>query len=119
VNAKGAEDVCAELNKTTPNIAQSAQVDVTDWNAQAKVFSQAVHAFGRIDYVYSIAGIGERRWLPHDPNASGFEMPDLSTLDVDLRGLLFTVALAVQQFRKQEPNKDGFRGKSAYYSSMT
>ena len=112
-------------------MAKGAQMDVTDWNSQAKasihpwlfppssgsdwqkVFSQVVHDFGRIDYVYPIAGIGERRWLPHDPNATGFELPDLSVLDVDLKGLFYTVGLAIQQFRKQEP-KNGFRGKSEH-----
>ncbi len=107
----GAQEVCEELNKSGENMAQSAQMDATDWNSQAKVFGEAVHAFGRIDYVYPIAGIGERRWLPNDPMQSGFEAPDLTVLDVDLKGLLYTVGLAIQQFRKQEP-KDGFRGKS-------
>ena len=110
-NGKGAQEVCDELNKSGDNMAQSAQMDATDWNSQAKVFGEAVHAFGRIDYVYPIAGIGERRWLPNDPMQSGFEAPDLTVLDVDLKGLLYTVGLAIQQFRKQEP-KDGFRGKS-------
>ena len=110
-NGKGAQEVCDELNKSGNNMAQSAQMDATDWNSQAKVFGEAVHAFGRIDYVYPIAGIGERRWLPNDPMQSGFEAPDLTVLDVDLKGLLYTVGLAIQQFRKQEP-KDGFRGKS-------
>ena len=108
---KGAEEVCAELNKSGDNVAQCAQMDATDWNSQAKVFGQAVHAFGRVDYVYSIAGVGERAWMQNDPMASGFEAPDLTVLDVDLKGLMYTVSLAIQQFRKQEP-KNGFRGKS-------
>ena len=117
-NGKGAEEVCAELNQSGEGMAQSAQVDATDWNSQAKVFGQAVHAFGRVDYVYPIAGVGERRWLPNDPMASGFEAPDLTVLDVDLKGLMYTVALAIQQFRKQEP-KNGFRGKSTRHNPNT
>jgi len=113
----GAEAVVAELNKSE-KVATCAHVDVVNWNSQAKAFSQAVADFGRIDYVYPIAGIGERAWIPNDPGRSGFEMPDLSVIDVDLTGVLYTVGLAVQQFRKQEPGKHGFRGKIGCVASI-
>jgi NAD(P)-dependent dehydrogenase (short-subunit alcohol dehydrogenase family) len=60
INAKGVEAVAAEFNKSDPQNAQSTNVDVGDWNSQAEAFGKAVHAFGRIDYVYPIAGVGER-----------------------------------------------------------
>ena len=118
VNASGASSVADALNKSSPGLAQSTSVDVTDWNAQAKAFGQAVHAFGRIDYVYPIAGVGERRWMPHDPMATGFEAPDLTVMDVDLKGLLYTCSLAIQQMRKQDKDKNGFRGKIAMVASV-
>ena len=93
-------------------MAQATKVDVTDWNAQAKAFGQAVHAFGRIDYVYPIAGVGERKWMDNDPTKSGFEAPDLTVMDIDLKGLLYTISLAIQQFRGQDKDENGFRGKS-------
>lgn len=68
--------------------------------------------FGRIDYVYPIAGIGERVSIANKPSSTGFEMPDLTVLDVDLTGVLYTISLAVQQFRRQEPGKNGLRGQS-------
>ena len=93
-------------------VACCEAVDVVDWNQQAKVFGRAVAKFGRIDYVYPIAGVTEKKWLPNDPHSStGFEKPDLTTLDVNLNGVMYTVSLALQQFRRQEV-KDGFRGKS-------
>lgn len=95
-------------------MAACAQMDAIDWNSQAKVFGQAVADYRRIDYVYPIAGIGERQWMPNDPSASGFVQPDLTVLDIDVTGVLYTVSLAVQQFRKQEPDKNGFRGKSEF-----
>ncbi len=112
MNESGAEEVAKELNKSDENMAQATGVDVTDWNAQAKAFGQAVHAFGRIDYVYPIAGVGERKWMDNDATKSGFEAPDLTVMDVDLKGLLYTISLAIQQFRKQEKDSNGFRGKS-------
>ncbi|KAL2432205.1 hypothetical protein ABEF95_001118 [Exophiala dermatitidis] len=113
----GARKLVDELNKES-QVARCAHVDVADWNSQAKAFSQAVADFGRIDYVYPVAGIGERPWIPNDPSLSGFEAPDLTVLDVDLIGVLYTIALAVQQFRKQEPGKHGFRGKIGCVASV-
>lgn len=91
------------------------ECDLADWKSQVKVFTQAVSAFGRIDYVYGIGGIGERRWLPNNvATTSGheFEMPDLTTLEIDLIGVLYTASLAIQQGRRQEPGANGWRCKS-------
>jgi len=118
INAEGAEAVAAGFNKSDPQNAQSTNVDVGDWNSQAEAFGKAVHAFGRIDYVYPIAGVGERSWTPNDPTrTSGFEKPDLTVIDLDLTGVMYTVSLAVQQFRRQEPEQ-GFRGKIGCVASV-
>ena len=117
-NREGAGAVADSLNQKHQKehqIAHSATIDTADWNSQAKAFAQAVAQFGRIDYVYPIAGIGERVWTPNDPTqSSGFEKPDLTVLDVDLTGVLYTVSLAVQQFRRQEVGQNGTRGKSEF-----
>ncbi|KAL2444603.1 hypothetical protein ABEF95_017101 [Exophiala dermatitidis] len=113
----GAQKLVDELNKES-QVARCAHVDAASWNSQAKAFSQAVADFGRIDYVYPVAGIGERPWIPNDPSLSGFEAPDLTVLNVDLIGVLYTIALAVQQFRKQVPGKHGFRGKIGCVASV-
>lgn len=95
---------------------QFAKVDLADWKSQVKAFTQCVSAFPRIDYVYGIGGIGERRWLPNNATSDNhdFEMPDLSVLDIDLYGVLYTTSLAVQQARRQEVGPNGFRCKSEY-----
>lgn len=98
-------------------MAEYAVVDVSKWDSLAKAFGQAVETFERIDYVYAIAGINERQWLTNDIGITGFQPPDLSVLDINLKGVLYTVALAVQQFRRQRPNGDGFRGKSMFGST--
>ena len=60
-------------------------------------------------------GISERKWTPHqEGGGKGFVKPDLSVLDIDLTGVFYTVSLAVQQFRRQEPDQNGFRGKSEF-----
>ena len=93
-------------------LAWYTTVDTADWNSQAEAFSKAVGQLGRIDYVYPIAGVGERVWTPNDPSASGFVKPDLTVIDIDLYGVMYTVSLALQQFRRQEVGKNGTRGKS-------
>lgn len=62
--------------------------------------------------------MGERVWTPNQPAmTSGFEKPDLTVIDLDLTGVMYTVSLAVQQFRRQEP-KNGFRGKIGCVASI-
>lgn len=109
-DVEGASAYAEELN-TSSKVAFAAQVDVTSWDQQVSAFERAIKEFGRIDYVFPIAGINERAWIPNDPGSKGFVKPDLTVLDADVNGVLYTVALAVQQFRRQEP-QHGFRGKS-------
>ncbi|OAL33228.1 hypothetical protein AYO20_07545 [Fonsecaea nubica] len=104
-------DFAAELNETA-QVAWTAQVDVTNWDEQVSAFEKAVDTFGRIDYVFPIAGLSERRSFPNrGKDLKGFEKPDLSVIDVNLTGVLYTVSLALQQFRRQDVNKFGFKGK--------
>ena len=42
-------------------VALVGEVNVTDWDQQASCFEAAVKEFGRIDYVYPIAGEWFRR----------------------------------------------------------
>lgn len=87
-------------------------MDAADWDSQLAAFQKALAEFGRIDYVFAIAGIGERKWIPNNPETLDFAKPDLSVLDIDLTGVLYTAALAIQQMRRQQPDETGYRGKS-------
>ena len=77
-------------------------------------FEKAIDVFERIDYVFPVAGIGEKRALPNRPNATGpFDKPDLAVMDVDGTGMIYTIWLGVQHFRRQKIlNRYGFKGKS-------
>lgn len=98
-------------------IVAALQLNAADWNSQVQTFEDALRALGgRIDYVYPIAGIGERMSIPNDPKSKVFVKPDLSVLDVDLYGFLYTTSLAIQQMRRQEKDEQGFRGKSELIS---
>ncbi|SCO89068.1 uncharacterized protein FRV6_13196 [Fusarium oxysporum] len=115
-NLEGAEEACEEFNKGAL-VAWAVQADVGDWESQKQAFEVAVEKLGRVDYVFPIAGITERPWNAKQPSGSGFVKPNLSVLDVNATGALYTCSLAIQQFRTQEPGKYGFRGKIVVVSS--
>ncbi|KAK5172149.1 uncharacterized protein LTR77_003787 [Saxophila tyrrhenica] len=114
MNLEGAQKTASQLG----NGAMAVQVNAADWDSQLAAFEKAVDAFGRLDYVFPIAGIGERAAIKNDPKATRFQKPDLAVVDVDLTGVLYTSFLAVQQMRRQEKDKDGFRGKIAVTASV-
>lgn len=107
-NFDGAKATADKIGKG----AFAVEVSVTDWDSQKAAFEKAVKEFGRIDYVFPIAGIGERKAIKNDPTATEYEKPDLTVLDVDLNGVLYTAFLAIQQFRHQDKDNTGYRGRS-------
>ncbi|KAL3954163.1 hypothetical protein ACCO45_012119 [Purpureocillium lilacinum] len=91
-----------------------AVVDVTVWESQVAAFQRAVDLLGRIDYVFPFAGIGENDWSPSKDDSGepqDFKKPNLSVVDINLTGVLYTVSIAVQHFRRQQLDCNGFRGK--------
>ena len=109
-NLDGAKSVASKIGKG----AIAVEVDAGDWDSQLAAFEKAIKEFGRLDYVFAIAGIGERKAIKNDPKATGFQKPDLTVIDIDLYGVLYTAFLAVQQMRRQEKDSSGYRGKSEY-----
>ncbi|KAH7408656.1 hypothetical protein DE146DRAFT_629549 [Phaeosphaeria sp. MPI-PUGE-AT-0046c] len=110
---------------------QCVECDTASWDSQVSAFQTARELLGgRIDFVAPIAGIGEKKWLPtfEELGKAGpgdaFVKPDLSVIDIDLTGVLYTIALAIQQFRRQEPvswsegSKEKHRGKIGLVASV-
>ena len=109
-NLDGAKSQAEKLGKG----AIAVEINVADWDSQLAAFEHAVKEFGRIDYVFPIAGIGERKAIKHDPKATGFQKPDLTVIDIDLSGVLYTAFLAIQQMRRQDKDSSGTRGRSKH-----
>jgi len=59
IRAAAAQETAAAIHAVTPGRALGAGVDVTDESQVAAMVQQAVAAFGRLDVLYSNAGIGE------------------------------------------------------------
>lgn len=114
INLDRARTVAAILNShVDAQLVLPYEVDVSNWESQRQAFSKAVEDLGRIDLVFPIAGIGENKsWMPNDNSLGGFSRPDLTIIDVNLNGVLYTSSLAIQQMRKQDKDVRGFRGKS-------
>lgn len=111
---EGARSLAQGLNASSPAepVVKAIAVDVASWESQLEAFETVLKDVSRIDYVFPIAGIGERVWIQNDPAAKGFIKPDLTVLDVDLYGVMYTISLAIQQFRRQDKDTVGSRGKS-------
>ena len=67
---------------------------------------------------YGVWWLGSTRLHGKDATASGlfalvlFPLTAKQVIDVDLTGVLNTISLAIQHFRRQEVRETGFRGKS-------
>jgi NAD(P)-dependent dehydrogenase (short-subunit alcohol dehydrogenase family) len=52
--------------------------NVTDWEQQVAVFKAIVAKWGRVDYVFANAGIGEKIWLDRQtPMEGDYVKPNL------------------------------------------
>ena len=111
-NFAGAQEIAQKLQKGGSAKSFAVEFNAIDWDSQVGAFQKAVDTFGRLDYVFPIAGIGERKAIKDDPKDKSWQKPDLTVIDVDLNGVLYTSYLAIQQFRRQEKGSDGIRGRS-------
>ncbi|KAF2852653.1 NAD(P)-binding protein [Plenodomus tracheiphilus IPT5] len=122
----GVQTVATSHNQRHP-ILGFTECEVSSWDSQLAAFQQGLMFLeGRIDFVAPVAGIGEKQWLPFGAesncmSAGEFAKPNLSVVDVDLTGVLYTISLAVQQFRRQDILEDDrwqFRGKIGLVGSV-
>ncbi|KAJ7354460.1 NAD-P-binding protein [Mycena albidolilacea] len=123
LNSEAGAEFASELNKKAGSIiAIAIKTDTTVWEDQVAAFQQAKNTFERIDYVFANAGIAEHPWLPpFDPETATSRplvKPDLATVDINLTGQLYTAALALQTFERQEIGPSGFRGKLILTASV-
>jgi len=120
----GVKDLASTYNTPSTTRVHFSGMDVTSWASQLAAFKQALQALGgRIDFVAPVAGIGETKVLPFPEETAisspdDFAEPDLKTLHVDLTGVVYTIALAIQQFRRQERDAQGRRGKLGLVASV-
>ncbi|OJD30394.1 short-chain dehydrogenase reductase sdr protein [Diplodia corticola] len=106
----GAKVVIGDLNPAPPHVNEHANctyvpLDVTSWAALSEIFEKAFELHGRIDHVFANAGVGPRTNLLEDKvdsNGKPVE-PDYSVIDINLKSVLNTTALALHYMKKQQP----------------
>lgn len=86
---------------THPNFS-SIKTDVTDWASLTALFKHALKHHSTIDHVHANAGIAPMtRYIEENLDSNGDLLePPFGCLDVTLRGVLNTCALAIHYMRK-------------------
>ncbi|OAG10747.1 uncharacterized protein CC84DRAFT_1161608 [Paraphaeosphaeria sporulosa] len=107
--AKGWKVAIADIN---PNAKFAAQLgaassfhkcDVADYDSQAEMFQQVWDTYGRIDALCANAGIVDKSSIyifEHRGSNKIPPKPDLSTTDVDFKGVVYGTQLAIHFMRK-------------------
>jgi NAD(P)-dependent dehydrogenase (short-subunit alcohol dehydrogenase family) len=82
--------------------ARYTHCDVTSWDSQSALFKGVHERNGRIDIVIANAGIVERKEFLDDELTENGELkqPDISVINVNLVGCMYTGKLALWWFKK-------------------
>lgn len=125
----GAKVVMGDLNPPPANITEHASftyvpLNVTSWTALSDIFEKAFLQHGRIDHVFANAGIRLRTLRTQSPplthptlgipprttlledkldDNGKLQEPDYTVIEVNLKSVLNTTALALHYMRKQQP----------------
>ncbi|GAA5852853.1 hypothetical protein JCM9279_006204 [Rhodotorula babjevae] len=97
----GVREVVEEI-RAKGGEATGLATDVTSWESQVALFDRAVETYGQIDVVVANAGVFEMgTFLDDEVDADGkLTKPDFSTIDINVRGTLYTSRLAFHHLRK-------------------
>jgi len=94
--------VSADVNESPDPLPDSAvfvKCDVRSWSSVLDLFAVAKQMFGRVDIVCANAGIGDKE----NTVADNLEEPNWDVVDVNLKGVLMTVKVALYYFRRNDP----------------
>ncbi|KAJ1333216.1 (S,S)-butanediol dehydrogenase [Microdochium nivale] len=85
-----------------PSTYRFVKANVASWSELRGAFELAIEAFGVVDHVFANAGIRSRsNLLEEDTDAQGLlAEPDLSCLQVNLIGVMYTVRLGLHYIRR-------------------
>lgn len=103
--SKGAHVVIADLQPPPTPITSSifAKCDVTVWADILSAFHTAVSKFGRVDILVANAGVSELEDIFADEydDEGRLKQPRYKTVDINLKGVMNCVKVAVSHFRRQ------------------
>ncbi|RBA12928.1 hypothetical protein FPRO05_13982 [Fusarium proliferatum] len=103
----GVSVVCGDVQAPQKNFERTytfIKTDVSIWRDLVALFNNTKKIYGRIDHVFANAGVGpqaEYLCTDFDENGDAVE-PSTQLLDISLKGVINTSALAIQHLRQQE-----------------
>lgn len=107
LDSTNAEAVLSSLGSDTSDVT-FVQTDVTSYAANLNLFQTAYRLYGRIDHAISVAGISEiEQWF--DPSSTPTDVerePNTVTLDVNLKGALYFVRIAMAYLKEAKHDSD-------------
>ena len=102
----GARVVVADLRSPLVEVPGSifAKCDVTNWPSILSTLDEAVKAFGHIDIVIANAGVSETDgdiFVDEFDEHGVLKQPLYKVVDINLKGVMDTVKVAVSHFKRQ------------------
>ncbi|KAJ3969158.1 hypothetical protein EV361DRAFT_922459 [Lentinula raphanica] len=102
-NISSAEETVSAI-KSIKGESIACRCDVTVWEDIVAMYELAVRGYGSVDIVVANAGVGEIGGrMMHDPRSGRPTKPLVTTIDVNLTGVLYTVHLAQHYFEIGRP----------------
>ncbi|KAF1925570.1 3-hydroxyacyl-CoA dehydrogenase type-2 [Didymella exigua CBS 183.55] len=120
--AKGAaESLIASLSE--PSRALFHETDITDWQAMRNLFRSTKEKFGQVDIVIANAGLMESiGFFDFDEDETG-ELKEpkeaYKIIDVNLKGSMNTLRLAMHAMQSNDQDADGARGSVILIASTS
>ncbi|KAH6633546.1 hypothetical protein C7974DRAFT_452900 [Boeremia exigua] len=120
--ARGAaESLIASL--PDPNRALFHETDITDWQAMRSLFRTTKKRFGQVDVVVANAGLMESKGFFDFEEDEGGELKEPTEasriIDVNLKGSMNTLRLAMHAMQSNPPDADGARGSVVLIASTS
>lgn len=105
LNLESLELVVKEITDAG-GVATAVRCNVTSWDDQVALFQHAVNTYGVVDIVVPNAGVPETGgWLfPTKDSTGKLKKPNLTTIDVNIIGVLYTVKLGLY-YLQDNPSK--------------
>jgi NAD(P)-dependent dehydrogenase (short-subunit alcohol dehydrogenase family) len=96
--------------------------DITNWSSLCALFDKAKSTFGRVDFVHANAAINDYGdpffSLPSASPGGPLTEPDLRTIDINVKGTINTVALAMHHLKQNQKGSDGVAGSVVITASL-
>ncbi|KAJ5166260.1 short chain dehydrogenase/reductase [Penicillium canariense] len=103
VNKTSGAQILRQLQAEFPSSSISFEdCDVSSWESQAAAFERIYAQQGQVDIVFANAGISKEGNLLPAKSDTGPSRPNLTTMNVNLVGVIYTVHLAAYYMYKNE-----------------